>query len=65
MAFTPEERQAWQAAVQEIAGAVNDRVIANTAQLRQAAQQRFISGMLAYTLVIMNAHKHGTQGDYN
>ena len=65
MAFTPEERQAWQAAVQEIAAAINDRVIATTGAQRTAAQQRFVTGMLAYTLIIMNAHKHGTQGDYS
>jgi hypothetical protein len=64
MALTPEERAAWLASVNEIALAINDRILATTAQARQAAQTRFINGMKAHDLLLLNALKYGSQGGY-
>jgi hypothetical protein len=62
--LTDAERLALRNAILETANAVDDRVNATTVQQKLAARDRYVNGWVSALIVIFNAVKHGSQGDY-
>lgn len=64
MALSPDEIAQLDAALEEVALAVNDAIVATTVQQKNAAKTRFKLGMKALGLLQMRLIKFGIQNDY-
>jgi len=64
MALSPSEIAQLDAALEEVALAVNDAIVATTNQQKLDAKARFKAGMKQLGLLQMRLIKYGIQGDY-
>lgn len=64
MALSADELAAIDAALEEVALAMNDAIVATTTQQKLAAKARFKAGMKQLGLLQMRLIKYGIQGDY-
>lgn len=62
--ITPEERQRFEAALDEEAQAIMDAIAATTNPQRIAARDRFKAARRTQFLLALNAAKYGIQNDY-
>ena len=64
MALTPEEVILFEAALEESALAINDAIVATTAQQKLDAKLRYKNAQRVMGKQILQFVKHGIQGDY-
>lgn len=64
MALTPDEATLLDSLLEESALAINDAIVATTAQQKLAAKTRYKNAMKALGKFAMNTIKQGIGGDY-
>ncbi len=64
MGLSPDEFAQFDAALEEVALAINDSIVATTTQQKLAAKARFKLGMKALGILQMKLIKYGNQSDY-